>query len=398
MNIEQLQRKHAKLTEINNALSSSEFIASVRGEISNAEMERRRAARLQEIADLEQDGAAYKRAVELELKQEANRKKMHRWRKFTQGVWHTKPHGNDPIDYTKGDRAALVALMYASEGRRSFQVAYEWLAQKCGASRSTIKRLVKKLESAGLIEIIEHRIDRERSEWNEFVIKCEKLRNWAINKFSRVGFKSELHLGTLKGSSTTQLEKQPDQETQDSPKCRNNGSTCVEGDERPAKASQDITEDVFVTLAAPALADLGAGVRAGAGSTELINASIGLLELFQPDFKPDMWRFGEKRHGIRRVVLSFLQTRMLSELRKAPSDKRPMNERDVIRDRNKYLGGMLAKPRGRCHPEITLGAILEDKGLIDGTLPPALAASLDRREKQRKTVKRNDDTGELAFA
>jgi len=398
MNIEQLQRKHAKLKEINNVLSASEFTASVRGEISNAEMERRRTERLQEIADLEQDGAAYKRAVELELKQEANRKKMHRWRKFTQGVWHTKPHGNDPIDYTKGDRAALVALMYASEGRRSFQVAYEWLAQKCGASRSTIKRLVKKLEKAGLIDIIEHRIDRERSEWNEFVIRCDKLLKWASLKFSRVGFKSELHLGTLKGSSTTQLDNQPDQETKDSPICRQNGSTCVEGAERAANPSEDIVEEVFVALAAPALADLGAGVRAGASPDELISASIGLLELFQPDFKPDMWRFGTQRHGIRRVVLSFLQTRMLSELRKEPSDKRPMNEREIIHDRNRYLGGMLAKPRGECHPEITLGGILDDRGLIDDTLPPALAARLVRRGKQRKTVRRNDDTGALAFA
>lgn len=379
MDITQLQAKLERLTAAHKAQTAQEFILSAQGGLNEAEMQRRYDQRIQELAELQAGGAEYERAIEAELAKEERRKRRHRWKRYSEGVWHTKPHVDDPIDYTKAQRAVLVAFMAASRGRRSFTVAYQWVAAKCGASRSTVKRLLKEMQSEGLISITERRISRDRNEWNEYRILSDKLFKWAKRHFFKEGVKNGSDLRTLKGSSTTDSKSSNKYEQKNT--CSPEAKHVKKGP--PAEA---LDAETFVSLAQGALSEIGYSQPNDCTEDEILEEIEILRERYQPHFNLHFWNKFKYNHGKRRTALAFLETQILSRIRKDVPDNRPWNERDRIQNKNGYLYGILKQDRNKCRPEISVGALLYTReGYV---LPDSLRQTIETHFQNRSGLKR----------
>ncbi len=390
MDIAQISNKIARLKAEHQTLTAQDIMDLAAGRLSEDDTDKRYQDRLEEIALYQQGGEEYRKAIDLEIKREANKSKMMRWKRLHEGAWHTKPHKNDPIDYTKADRAALIAFMYASKGRRVFQVAYKWVAEKCGCSFSSAKRLIKKLAAAGLIKIKTNKISRNRNEWNTYTIECADLLKWAKRHFSRVGVKSEHDLGTLKGSCTTESKKSTKSKPPAPLKTEQNKCSSKARRIMYSAESEVLESETFMPVAKAALAEIGYTQEDNCSETDVLHEIEVLRERYQPGFKPYLWQKFQSLHGKRRTALAFLQTQILGRVRKRAGDDRPWNERELVKDKNAYLFGILSKNRDLSRPEITLSGLLSNNE--EYINPPALTRLWSDQNKFRKGLKRSDSS------
>lgn len=392
MNVAQIHSRLERLEALNKKLTAKEFAMEAYGELPSGEAERRKEARLEEIAALDIGSKAYEEAVRKEIRAEARKKKRMRWHRYSQGYFRSFPSYD--IDWTKAQKAVMIALLAASEGKVSFRVAIDWIAKKADASRSTVKRTIRRMEAEGLLSHREYRHSAKRNEWNEYIIECSKLLRFAKRKFLGEGFNNELHYGPIKGNVTTE-QQEGTQSTIEQPeenKCRSKaGRMMVE------RKTADIDPETFELVAKAALEEIGEPVNRKATQAEIMKTVLEMRDKKQPNFNQFFWEKGVREHGAMRTSLAFLQIWVLSRIRKLEeNDDRPWNERKTIGNKDAYLYGILKKPPHECRPEITLGAILQAKEIYD--LPKSLTEGLNLHEKRRKGLKRCDDSGQRLFA
>ena len=425
-----LERELAYFRKAEAGQNNADLLLHARADIDESELNRRaatRRARIEAItAELERRESRNTRTApdigELR-KREARRK---RYALSLRRAWMP----DAAIDLSTGALAVIRALVELGEGRERMRCVHERAAKRAGVSVSTVKTTVRKLDRIGALERHEVKVrGKPLNEANLYVWRGEFLR-WVRGVWERlrsVGARRTLRDAESRPECSLEARRTPSAveaaeggralptppmggnncatvETADAGEggevresCRQNDYRQMQGAERKAATARpgavDVDAGTFETLARPVLERIGADVRAGAKADSMAEAGESWLEELQPGFRAGAWAWGVRRHGRRRAVLAFLQTQLLAEVRKCPGDDRPWNEREPIRNRNSYLAGILRRPPGECAPELTLAALLAERG--EAKTPDAVRAELDRRREARRRLGRADDSREL---
>ena len=395
MDIEQIDNKRKRLQAKDRQARAEEFILYAQGHITDEELERRANERQLEIAELDIGGRDFNKAVELEKKREVNKARRLRWHRFCEHVMRSFPYYHD-LDLTKSEKAVLVAFMKAAKGRKSFDVANDWLVQKAGVSLASVRRCIRRLVSAGLIAKTERRLKgKAMNLWNLYELKCSDLIKWAEHSYFTGGVKNESHppKGDCFEATEDNSSKPHDNKTTNPPTCRQKAIRSIK-----ATSAEGITSENFELLAIGALSELGRRPDETAGTEELLGQIELMRDALQPNFKPFIWEsWGIAKHGRRKTALAFLHTQLVKSMRSVPiPDNRPWNERESVRDPNRYLASVLKASPEECRPDISIAAVLYSKQIYD--IPAELAEIARRRLKSREKLKRSDSSEIMGIA
>ena len=379
MTIAQIQARHSELMAQHRDKTREDFIAHSRGEMDADALEWAHSERLSEIADYEAFGDEYERAEATEAHKEALKARRTRWHGFSYAAMRFFPYYAG-LDLTKAQKAVLCALMSAAKGKKTFAVAHDWICAKAGVSRGSVKITLRRLEAEGLLGIRERRLrGKAMNLWNLYTVKCAELLKWASSLFSIKGSKTESH--PPKGDipvSTEEIKLNSKDPVKPLVKlCRQEAKRYKGGE-----ASPGLDSETFELVARGALEELGAPLPPNAPETEIFEHIEALKRKKQPAYKDFFWEKGLRTHGKRRVLLAFLDTQLVKQMRLLPiPDKRNWNERDVVKCPNRYLSGILSRSGPECRPELTLGAVLLAKQVYE--LPAALTRAV-RSHNQEK--------------
>ena len=380
MTIAKLQARMRALEKAHGRANNLDFLATTRGQMTEELAEHRREAReierealLHEIADWTDDCAR-------EEARERQEKRRTRWHGFTYAAMRALPYYRG-LDLTKGEKAVLTALGAASAGKTRFEVAHDWIVAKAGVSRATVKRTIRRLEDAGLLGRQERRIrGKAMNLWNRYTLKCDKLAAWAVALFSIQGVRTDLHPPRGDSPSATGEQDQAELElgadagaTPCRKKALRHDGGGREGGERQGRRSQthrlEVGDD-FAAVARAAMRELGHDLDDALPPDAVADAVEALKDELQPDYKPFFWQRAVWSHGRATALMAFLETRLVRDMRRGEtSDNRPWNEREPIRDANRYLSGILKVSPALCRPDITVVGKLDRGGLY--TLPTA---------------------------
>ena len=359
-------------------LRSEDFIANVKGQMDASECDARNTARVYEIERYKEDGEVYLAEIEAKKRREALAAKRKRNHKYSSAPMRTFPYYEDFCP-TKAQRAILVAFMSAAKGKAVFEVAHEWVVKKSGTSRPTVKRLINALVAHGLLKKQERRITgKAMNRKNLYTITCKALLKWAKSFIIFKGVKSESHPQEGDNTCTTEDKTRSLKVVQPiDDECRQKARRNSE-----KNSPEELEAETFDLVARGAMEELGHPLPDQCDRNEICKAILELKTTKQPDYKEFIWRQGVRRHGLRRALIAFLEVHVLAQVRRTSiPDDRPWNEREVIKNPNGYLYGILNRERGQCHPEITLGGILEERQIYP--LPLNLTRAVKTRAKHK---------------
>lgn len=338
-------------------------------------------ARIEEVSDylgLLEEALAGR---EQELADHGKPKKLSRAEKSI--IWHKLSHYSrqffpyyPDFKLTPAEFIILRGLVEQSGGRHTVAVAHGYISKKYHVSRSQVKATMHKLKALGLISVRERRRTGQKMNLtNLYTITCRKLLEWARKCFFKRGSENQPHNLTVSSSVATAVENAvtSNQVEREVKPCRQKARRFLK-----AEASPDLNSEDYALLATGALDYLGSPLPDEPTPDEIDLVVDALMEEKQPDFKPYFRIMGEYRHGPRRTRLAFLETQMIKAIRLTPiPDKRPWNERETIKDPNRYMAKILMKERGKARPEVTIGAILKDRQIYE--LPYRLLREIRQR-------------------
>lgn len=283
-----------------------------------------------------------------------------------------------PFGLTNAEYIVLRAVGEASRGKKSFCLAIGYIVKKYHISRSSVKATFKKLAGLRLLTIIERKKKGHKDNLpNRYVINCLELLNWTKDCFYRGGSENQPHIPRDNISLATEDETNINIELDEIEikSCRQKARQSMKGAEPEA-----LNPKSYLDLATGALDVMG--LRLDNPTVESVDSVIDeLWEELQPSFNPHFRWLGETRHGKRRTRLAFLSARLVKDMRLAPiPDKRPWNERETVKNVNRYLGGILKKERGKARPEITIGRVLKSKEIYP--LPADILRMIGTKPRQ----------------
>ena len=132
-------------------------------------------------------------------------------------------------------------------------------------------------------------------------------------------------------------------------------------------------DEDFAVVARAAMRELGHVVDEALPPEAVADAVEELKAELQPDYKPFFWQRAVWAHGRATALMAFLETRLVRDMRRAEvPDSRPWNEREPVRDANRYLSGILKASPALCRPDITVVGKLDRGGVY--TLPEGWVA------------------------
>jgi len=302
-------------------------------------------------------------------------------------IWHKLSHHSRQFfpyypnfKLTPAEFIILRGLMEKTRGKKTASVAHGYLVKKYHVSRSQVKATIHKLKALGLIHVRERRRKGQKMNLtNLYTVTCEKLLSWARKCFFKRGSENQPDKLSLSSSVATGVIKKDKTEPEEKgvKSCRQKARRSIR-----RAASPDLETEDYVLLATGAMDYLGSPLPDNP-SPALIDAAVDqLMDEKQPDFKPYFRNMGEYKHGPRRTRLVFLETQMLKMIRLLPiPDKRVWNERETIKDPNRYMAKILMLEPGKARPEITVGSILKSKQVYE--LPYRLLREIRKHDLKK---------------
>ena len=286
---------------------------------------------------------------------------------------------------TPAQGAVLCAFMTYSKGKAVFEVAYGQVSKKAGTCKKTAQRTINLLVELGiLIKKVRPQVldGKAMNKPNLYTILCPELLEWAKSFFTKRGDKEVAHPQEGDKLCTTEDKTHTPKVVQaKGNKCRQKARR---NDER--KSPEELEADTFDLVARGAMEELGHPLPDQIDRDGVYAAILELKAAKQPNYKDFIWRQGLQRHGLRRALIAFLEVHVLAQVRRTSiPDDRPWNERETIKNPNGYLYGILNRPHGQCHPEITLGGILEERQIYP--LPVKLTRAVKARARYKASAK-----------